>query len=151
MFTMRSKPLLAILALIVALFIAGCATANRNYHGITLDEASFDFGSAKRTPAGIARVNEYAARISTQKNLRIAIVGHSDHIGSEAANMALSLKRSEAARDQLVKAGLNPANIHVRSVGSSEPLVKCNETNRQALIKCLGPNRRVEIFTNQAY
>lgn len=151
MFTLRSSPSLAFLILIVALFLAGCATANRNYHGITLDDAAFGFGSAKISPAGVARINEYAHRISGQSNLRIAVVGHSDHIGNEATNRALSLKRAEAARDAMVKAGVNPASIHVRSVGSSEPLVKCTETNRQALIKCLAPNRRVEIFTNQAF
>jgi len=148
---MRTRLSLGFLSLIVAVFLAACATANRNYHGITLDDAAFGFGSATLSAAGVDRINEYAHRISGQSNLRIAIVGHSDHIGNEAANHTLALRRAEAARDAMVKAGVNPASIHVRSVGSSEPLVKCTETNREALIKCLAPNRRVEIFTNQAF
>lgn len=151
MITTRTGPLRAFLILVTALFLAGCVTANQNYHGITLDDAAFDFGSAKLTPAGIALVDEYATRIAKQNNLRIAIVGHSDRIGNEAANRALSLKRAEAARDEMARMGINPASIHVRSVGSSEPLVECHDTNRNALIKCLAPNRRVEVFTNTAH
>ncbi|WP_322994642.1 OmpA family protein [Castellaniella sp.] len=151
MFTIRTKSSRAFLMVIVALFLTGCVTANRNYHGITLDDAAFNFGSAKLTPAGLALLDEYTTRISKQNNLRIAIVGHSDRIGNETANRALSLKRAEATRDEMVRIGADPASIHVRSVGSSEPLVQCNETNREALIKCLAPNRRVEVFTNLAH
>lgn len=151
MFTVRTGPLRAFLILIVALFLAGCVTANRSHHGITLDDAAFSFGSAKITPAGIALIDEYAIRISKQSNLRIAIVGHSDRIGNEATNRALALKRAEAARNEMIRMGVNPASIHVRSVGSTEPLVHCSDTNRDALIKCLAPNRRVEIFTNSAH
>lgn len=147
----HSRLRLTFISLIMAIFLAACATANRNYHGITLDDAAFAFGSAKLTPAGIAMIDEYAARIAKQDNLRISIVGHSDRIGNEATNRALALKRAESARTEMIRVGINPASINVRSVGSSEPLVECNETNRNALIKCLAPNRRVEIFTNKRH
>lgn len=151
MFTIRTRPMLGLLSLFIALFLAGCVTANRNYHGITLDDAAFTFGSAKLTPAGIAMIDEYANRISRQNNLRIAIVGHSDRIGNEATNKALALRRAESARDEMIKVGINPASINVRSVGSTEPVVKCDNADRNELIKCLAPNRRVEIFTNTVH
>lgn len=131
-------------------FLASCATANKNYHGITIgSDVAFGFGSAKLTPEGKQMIDEYAQQIIKQKRIRIAVVGHTDRIGDEQVNNALALKRANAARDQLIKNGLDPNRIVVRAVGPNEPLVECQDTNRAQLIECLAPNRRIEIFVNQ--
>lgn len=149
MLAKRLRPLFGAISLIALLVIAGCSTANRNYHGITLgDDVAFKFGSSSLTPAGKEMINDYVERIRNQKNIRIAIVGHTDHIGNEKSNTALALRRAEAARSQMIVAGMDPNIIFVRSVGPREPVVQCHDTNRQALIKCLAPNRRVEVFLN---
>src|SRR3546814_9383481 len=41
-------------------------------------------------------------------------------------------------------------SVFARSVGSSEPVVQCDQTDRKALIACLAPNRRVEVFVNRS-
>lgn len=131
-------------------FLASCATANKNYHGITIgSDVAFGFGSATLTPEGKQMIDEYAQQIIKQKQIRIAVVGHSDRIGNEQTNNALALKRAEAARNQLIANGLDPRRIAVRAVGSREPVVECDQTSRAQLIECLAPNRRIEIFVNQ--
>lgn len=131
-------------------FLASCATANKNYHGITIgSDVAFGFGSATLTPQGKQMIDEYAEQIKNQKRIRIAVVGHTDRIGNEDVNNALALKRANSARNQLILNGLDPSRIVVRAVGSKEPVVECNQTNRTQLIECLAPNRRIEIFVNQ--
>lgn len=132
--------------------LASCATANKNYHGITIgSDVAFGFGSSTLTPAGKQMIDEYAEQISKQKKIRISVVGHTDRIGDEQVNNALALKRANAARNQLILNGIDPKLIVVRAVGSKEPLVECNQTNRNQLIECLAPNRRIEIFVNQVF
>ncbi len=149
MITKRMRPIVNILTLAMVLFLAACATANKNYHGITLgDDVAFEFGKASLTPTGKAMLDEYVESIKKRDNIRIDIVGHSDRIGKDSVNRELALRRAQAARAQMISAGMDPDIVFVRSVGPDEPLVECQDTNRQALIKCLAPNRRVEVFLN---
>ncbi|MDN5843853.1 MAG: OmpA family protein [Alcaligenaceae bacterium] len=135
--------------LTVAVALAGCATANRNYHGLTLgSDLAFKFGKSELTPAAKEMIDEYAAIIDRTKNIRVAVVGHTDRIGDDQRNQVLALERAEAVRTQLLESRLEPRSVFARSVGSSEPVVQCDQTDRKALIECLAPNRRVEVFVN---
>lgn len=137
--------------LAVAVFLAGCATANKNYHGITLGgDLAFKFGSAKLTPEGKKMIDDYVEMIGRQANIRIDVVGHSDRIGNAEANRRLSLQRAQSVRAQILTSPrIDAKRVFARSVGDTEPLVECNQTNRKALIECLSPNRRVEVFVNK--
>ncbi|MDQ0570047.1 OOP family OmpA-OmpF porin [Variovorax paradoxus] len=75
----------------------------------------------------------------------VRITGHTDRLGSNAYNNALSLARANTVRDYLVQAGIAAQNVQVQGKGESEPKVQCAQTARAALIDCLAPNRRVEI------
>jgi outer membrane protein OmpA-like peptidoglycan-associated protein len=48
-----------------------------------------------------------------QPDARVAAAGHADTLGNSTYNQALSQKRAEAVRDELMKDGLNPASIAV--------------------------------------
>ncbi len=76
------------------------------------------------------------------------VIGHSDRVGNEEANVALSTRRAQAVRDYLARRGIPAGVIHAVGVGSAEPLVQCPGEQGQALIRCLTPNRRVEILIN---
>lgn len=75
----------------------------------------------------------------------IHIVGYTDHIGSAAYNLALSSARAKTVRDYLLSNGVQANNISAVGKGETNPVVQCNQVNRQALVRCLAPNRRVEI------
>ncbi len=76
---------------------------------------------------------------------KLRITGHTDRLGSTAFNDRLSLARAMTVRDYLVQAGVPAEGIEVRGKGETQPQVQCEHRNRQALIECLAPNRRVDI------
>jgi len=75
----------------------------------------------------------------------IRVTGHTDRLGSNSYNQALSLARASTVRDYLVQAGVPAQAVQVQGKGESEPKVQCAQTRRADLIDCLAPNRRVEI------
>lgn len=53
---------------------------------------------------------------------RITLTGHACPLGSDDYNMALSLRRAESVKANLVKSGINPDYITTVGKGESEPL-----------------------------
>jgi outer membrane protein OmpA-like peptidoglycan-associated protein len=53
----------------------------------------------------------------------ISVVGHADATGSDAENLALSLRRAETVRDALVAAGVSSDIIEVTYHGANNPRV----------------------------
>lgn len=131
-------------AIFAAIVLAGCAHTEDI---IILDsDVSFAFGSAELTDAGKQQLDMYSSTLATRGEVHLDIVGHTDRIGSKEANMALSKRRADAVRDRLLATGrLEAKQIRTRGVGSSSPVVYCDQTNQQELIACLAPNRRVVI------
>lgn len=110
----------------------------------------FAFGKAdlkNLSDAGRAELDALAARVmASGGNFQIInVIGHSDRIGSDQANLKLSARRAEAVRDYLVERGIPADKISAAGRGSMESVVECGNERGQALIDCLAPNRRVEI------
>jgi len=76
-------------------------------------------------------------------NIRIA--GYTDRLGSEAHNDELSGRRAYAVRDYLVGRGLPSEWFQAEGLGAAEPVRSCGDAQRDALIECLAPNRRVVV------
>jgi outer membrane protein OmpA-like peptidoglycan-associated protein len=76
----------------------------------------------------------------------ITVTGHADRIGPAPYNDKLALRRAEAIKAYLVSKGIPADRIQTLSDGSSTPLVTCaGIKNEKKLIRCLAPNRRVDI------
>ena len=76
----------------------------------------------------------------------VKITGHTDYLGSEAANLRLSEQRAQTVRQYLLSKGLPASKVMAVGMGESQPVTQCASTgNRSALIACLQPNRRVEV------
>lgn len=75
----------------------------------------------------------------------VSVSGHTDRLGDEAYNQALSQARADSVRDYLIAAGLPAEKISAQGMGESSPVKSCAQQNRRALIDCLAPNRRVEV------
>lgn len=69
----------------------------------------------------------------------IVVIGHTDRVGAVPFNDALSLRRAERVRDELVKVGIAADRILVAGRGEREPLVPTADEVPEA------QNRRVEI------
>jgi len=109
----------------------------------------FAFGKAAIDEAseGAAALDALATKLAASPHpVRIVnVIGHSDRIGSDQANLALSTRRAEAVRDYLVARGVQAGLITAVGRGSVEPVVACEGERGDALVACLAPNRRVEV------
>lgn len=97
----------------------------------------FALGSAEIDPASDAILTEAAAAITAAPGINVAIVGHTDSLGGEAANQQLSADRAEAVLNRLVELGVEAERLTSSGAGASEPIAD-NETEEGR-----GQNRRI--------
>lgn len=79
----------------------------------------------------------------------INVEGHTDRIGSDKYNKALSERRAGAVKDYLVSKGLPADKITTEGYGKTKPVTKPEDCKGKKVTKklkeCLQPDRRVEI------
>lgn len=120
----------------------------------TLDtDALFGFnGSALNDmkPEGRHKISVLAGTLKNyqkQSDISIHVVGHTDYLGDEYRNLALSQLRANTMKQYLIQQGISPLVITSEGMGESQPVTRCNsEMPRPQLIQCLQPNRRVEVI-----
>ncbi|MHB8920616.1 MAG: outer membrane beta-barrel protein [Halothiobacillus sp.] len=118
---------------------------------VTLSADSlFDFNKSTVKPAGKRALDQLASDLSGTDYDVITVIGHTDRIGSHAYNLKLSTSRAEAVKSYLIASGKIPANkISAKGVDGADPVTKpgdCLGTKAtKALIRCLQPDRRVEV------
>lgn len=76
--------------------------------------------------------------LKAEPTATLSIVGHTDDVGPDDANLRLSLNRAEAVVARVVEHGIDPSRLTVDGRGETEPL-ESNETWEGRAI-----NRRVE-------
>ncbi len=111
-----------------------------NLLAITLrGDVTFDTGSAEVKPGLYSELDRIANILVQYPRTRIQVEGHTDSVGTETNNMALSERRAEAVKSLLVQRGVEPSRISVLPMGETQPIAP-NDTpwGRQR-------NRRVEI------
>lgn len=87
----------------------------------TTDEIRFDAGSARLTNIAKAMLDGIALRMKNDLNSTAVITGYSDNAGKEDANMAISAKRADAAKEYLVtRHGIDPNRISTVARGSAD-------------------------------
>jgi outer membrane protein OmpA-like peptidoglycan-associated protein len=99
----------------------------------------FRFESNQLTDESRALVPQILRAVKDRSDPEVAIVGHTDTMGTSAANVELGLKRAMMVRALLVNAGLDPSVIEVTSHGEGNPLVRTPDETPEPR------NRRVEI------
>ena len=100
----------------------------------------FAFDSAEIDSSGMGIVDDAVAAAQRMGIIDFSVTGHADRAGSEAYNLALSLRRANAVRDALVARGILSQNISVAGRGEAEPAVPTPDGVREPA------NRRVEII-----
>ncbi len=83
---------------------------------------------------------QFAQQLKSTPPERIVLVGHSDRAGTCLANDAMAMRRAEALREALVRAGLDRRRIDVVSLGKRRPEDFSSSAQADAI------NRRVEIL-----
>ena len=99
----------------------------------------FDWDSTKLSDASMNVLSQARDAFVAKKATRVTATGHTDTTGTEAYNMALSLRRANAVKDALVKLGVPAAAITTVGRGEAGLLVQTGDGVREP------QNRRVEI------
>lgn len=100
----------------------------------------FDYDKAELKDESLPELDRVVEYLNTSSNTRIRLEGHTDDQGDAAYNKKLSLNRANAARDYLVKAGIDKKRIDTEGFGKEKPRMQGSTDEART------SNRRVEMF-----
>lgn len=103
------------------------------------DGVTFDFGSAALKPQFHAALNNVATTLSQYNQTIVEVTGHTDSVGSDAANQRLSEQRAGSVAAYLMGRGLMRERFEVLGMGEAYPIADNGTESGRA------QNRRVEI------
>jgi outer membrane protein OmpA-like peptidoglycan-associated protein len=103
------------------------------------DHLKFEFDKADLSARDRELLSRIAGIMLTAQDYTISVNGHTDDVGTDAYNQALSQRRAQAVRDYLAQAGIPEEILSVTGHGKSLPLVKGTTDAARA------KNRRVEL------
>ena len=99
----------------------------------------FESGGAQLTPDSQAELAQIIATVGARSFVDMSIIGHSDTVGNEALNDALSLRRAQVVAELLKGKGLHVDALTIESHGKRNLLVPTPDQTAEPR------NRRVEI------
>jgi outer membrane protein OmpA-like peptidoglycan-associated protein len=100
----------------------------------------FDFNSSTIKPDSEAVLKQISDILHKNPDWKLSVAGHTDNIGDNSSNQALSERRAAAVKDALVnRYGIAPDRLTTSGFGASRPI----ETN--STIEGRARNRRVEL------
>jgi outer membrane protein OmpA-like peptidoglycan-associated protein len=104
----------------------------------------FASNHATLLPAAQSRLNQVAETLmSTSKDRKLIVEGHTDSQGSASYNMDLSQRRAESVRSYLISRGYPAELIEARGIGKTRPIADNKSPEGRA------NNRRVEIIVER--
>ena len=103
-----------------------------------LNNLFFDTGKYALEDKSKTELQKLVSLLKDNKNLRLEISGHTDDVGKDSDNLALSLKRAKSVYDHLAGAGIGAGRLTFVGYGETQFAVQnTSDKNRQL-------NRRIE-------
>ncbi|MGF6517860.1 OOP family OmpA-OmpF porin [Pseudomonas sp. BT76 TE3572] len=113
---------------------------------ITLSDVGdvlFAFNQSELTPAAQSKLDSLMPKLQSDDVVSIKVIGHTDSVGSDTYNQALSERRASSVAAYLLSQGLAPNKLTSEGKGQSQPVAD-NETEEGR-----AKNRRVELHVNR--
>lgn len=107
---------------------------------VTLGDVLFDTAKAELKLGSDNHLDKLAQFLNTYPERTAQIEGHTDDIGSDAANMLLSQRRADTVKAFLVAQGIAASRLSAMGKGEGEPLAANTSADARA------QNRRVEVI-----
>jgi len=106
---------------------------------VRLNNIFFEFGKADLKEESFAELNRVTEFMNDNTTIEIEISGHTDNVGSDAANLKLSQDRADAVRQFLTFINdVDPSRVIAKGYGESKPVDTTDTDEGRQL------NRRVE-------
>ena len=107
---------------------------------VVLPGVNFAFNRADLLPAAKEILDrEVVPELKAQAGENVRVEGHTDSVGTDSYNQALSEKRAKAVGDYLISQGISSSRVETRGYGESQPVADNDSAIGRA------KNRRVEI------
>jgi outer membrane protein OmpA-like peptidoglycan-associated protein len=103
------------------------------------DGVTFDFAKSDLKPQFYPALNNVASTLAQYNQTIVEVAGHTDSVGSDAANQALSQRRAQSVGNYLIGQGLQRERFEIVGFGEQMPIAS-NDTDEGR-----ARNRRVEI------
>lgn len=111
---------------------------------LTLGDVLFDTGGAVLKPGAQLLLDKLAVYLEQNPNARAIIEGHTDNVGSDAMNQALSERRAASVAAALQARGVSAGRLEPMGLGEAYP-VATNDTSAGR-----EENRRVEVVLSDS-
>jgi peptidoglycan-associated lipoprotein len=89
---------------------------------VRFEHVHFDYDSYQVNPSDTHKIEQVAAYMRDNRDVRLVCEGHCDERGSREYNMSLGEHRALAVRAYLVGLGIDGSRIQTRSYGEEQPL-----------------------------
>lgn len=106
---------------------------------IVLDNVLFDFDKTAIKPDAAKILDRLVAFLKENPDKRVGLEGHTDSVGTDQYNQALSERRAASVKDYVVKKGIDGSRVSAQGFGKAKPIADNNTEQGRA------NNRRVEV------
>ncbi len=93
----------------------------------------FEFDNSQLDDAARTRLNDNAAWLREKASRELLIEGHTDEVGTTEYNTALGERRAQAARDYLLRLGIQAGRIKIITYGEEKPASGQDALNRRSV------------------
>lgn len=117
----------------------GCPSLFQASQPLILLGVNFETGKAILLPSSKGVLDQVAQSLVDNPDVNIEVGGHTDNVGSSAANVRLSQARANAVRDYLIGKGVAGGRLTAKGYGEENPMADNTTAAGRAA------NRRVEL------
>lgn len=127
------------------LLLAEAQGAEASEFGFKRVQFDFNKNDIRKDQKTTVREDVKLAKQAVAEGKEVVVQGHTCQIGSAGYNLALSQRRAEAVKKEMVKNGVPGEAVKTVGYGYESPLVWSDKTDRAEKIKELAANRRAEV------
>jgi len=110
---------------------------------VVLNNVFYETGLFKLKPESKTELNRLLKFMETNPTIKLEVAGHTDNVGTDAANLDLSQKRANEVANYLIAGGIDKARLKAKGYGAAQPIAdNATETGR-------AQNRRTEIVIKE--
>lgn len=110
-----------------------------NKNGFVALYINFDTGKWDLKADGVATVREIVTMLKSSPALKLSIEGHTDNVGTPAANKTLSENRAKSVMQAIIDGGISSQRLSASGFGQANPIADNRTEEGRA------KNRRVEL------